>query len=485
LSATAAKNIHKSHHAPTTTKNPKNHKQTTNQQLTTQNHDLILSTRIKGTQLQNTITTDHHPDGFTPIVGSRLKYPQPTVTSRSYNSRNPKRTTNQQLTTQNHNDLILSTRKGEGCKTLAHNNHIQPNTTHDDPYPASQFIQVSNHKPATPRNTITAHNPIPPPLTGNRKCIVCIRRKDDTDQQCQQKPRSLTPTASCTPSLITDTIAPLKKNPTPLTKCNPTQTTNESISSLSAFPCLLSIGSGVAHQLKSQLGNNSLTSLPIEGCSRLGTTGNQQPSDTKDDILPDLPSCNEALFSSLTTHTIRQNSIPYSRAYRYRTFCTTYGKPVKPGSIWHFRSSRHSLLQHSSEATETLQMQQVLLGASTNTKYIRTPSPTTAKPFTALRTYANDTNQQTLPTIYIREPGRPGPPWPPPTGATITHSHRFGKNFTVTRLSHHARPHPIYLPHPTAAMTRATLHTHDIRQYFIRSFWPQPQTAAKNLLRPP
>jgi len=36
-----------------------------------------------------------------------------------------------------------------------------------------------------------------------------------------------------------------------------------------------------------------------------------------------------------------------------------------------------------------------------------------------------------------------------------------------------------------AATIRAKLHTHNIHQYFTRSLGPQPQTAAKNLLRPP
>jgi len=169
-------------------------------------------------------------------------------------------------------------------------------------------------------------------------------------QQCQQKPFSLTHAASCV-SLITDTIIPLMKNPTPPTKCTPMLTTKHFISSpSSAFPYLLFNDPAPAHQFKSLLSNNSLTSLPIECCSRFGTTGTQQPSDTTDDISPDLSSINKGLFFSSTTHppntTIRQNSIPYLRAYRYRTFCTTYGNPVKPGSIWHFRSW-HYLLQHS------------------------------------------------------------------------------------------------------------------------------------------
>jgi len=53
------------------------------------NDNGISNGSITGTQLQNTITTDH-TDGFTPIVcDSRQKYSQ--VTSRSYNNKKPKK----------------------------------------------------------------------------------------------------------------------------------------------------------------------------------------------------------------------------------------------------------------------------------------------------------------------------------------------------------------------------------------------------------
>jgi len=186
-------------------------------------------------------------------------------------------------------------------------------------------------------------------------------------------------------------------------------------------------------------------------------TGTQQPADTKDDISPDLSSYNKALFFSPTMHppniTFPQNSIPYSCPYQYRTFCTTYGNPVKPGSIWHFHSWDY-LLQHTSKHTEILQqyhMQQVLPGSqrtSTITKYI-----TTGKSFMTPCTHTT-TNpspntkpiHQTL-NIYTHEPDRPGPPWPLPTTHTDTVI-ALTKNlqpFTVTRLSH-ARPHLAYLP---------------------------------------
>jgi len=202
-----------------------------------------------------------------------------------------KQTTNWQLTTQNHNDLTLSTRKGEGCKTSARNNHIQQIITHDDPYPELRLIPVNNHKPDTPRHTTTAPNPIPPPFTGNRKRTACIRRKGDTDQQCsQQKPHFPALTAvSCAPSLTRDTIVPLMQNPTMPTKYNPTQPTKAFISSPIASPCKIHNDKGPAHQLKSQICDNSLTLLPIECSSRLGTTTTQQPFDIKDDTSTDPP----------------------------------------------------------------------------------------------------------------------------------------------------------------------------------------------------
>jgi len=397
---------------------------------------------------------------------------------------------------------------------------------------------VNNHKPDTPRHTTTAPNPIPPPFTGNRKRTACIRRKGDTDQQrSQQKPHFPALTAvSCAPSLTRDTIVPLMQNPTMPTKYNPTQPTKAFISSPIASPCKIHNDKGPAHQLKSQICDNSLTLLPIECSSRLGTTTTQQPFDIKDDTSTDPPSCNEALLLSSATNppntTFRRNSIPYSRAYRYRTFCTTYGNPVKPGSIWHFRS-RHHLLQHPSAPTVILRryhLQQALTELQRtppNTKY--TSPTTTTKPF---KTPRNDTsttapsldtqpNMQILLTIYIRELGRPGPPWPPPTNhtgvrvdlrtPTVIALENSPRPPTATRPSH-ARPHPIHLPrvhllvalctdtqtlnsslyhqylsrwftYLTTAMIRAKLR--DIRQYYNRRPGPQPQTAAKNLLRPP
>jgi len=402
-------------------RNNKSQEFVNNKSQETNDNGILDGISITGSQLQHTIMTDH-TDGFTPIVcDSRQKYSQPTFTPRSYNKKNQKQTTNQQLTTQNRNDLILSTRKGEGRKTSAHNNHIQQITTHDDPYPELRLIPVNNHKPDTPRHTTTAPNPIPPPFTGNRTRIACIRRKGETDQQrSQQKPHSPALTAvSCAPSLIRDTIVPLMQNPPLPTNCNPTQTTKAFISSPIAFPCKIHNDKGPAHQSKSQICDNSPTLLPIDCSSRLGTTVTQQPSDIKGDISTDPPSCNEALLFSSATNPLnsRRNSIPYSRAYRYRTFCTTYGNPVKPGSIWHFRS-RHHLLQHPSEPTVILRryhLQQApteLQRTPPNTKYT---SPFKSRNDKTAPSLDTQLNMQTLPTIHIREPGRPGPPWPPPT----------------------------------------------------------------------
>ncbi len=517
---------------------------------------------VTGYTLPQIPTTDITA-GFTPIVCSRR-----TSTPHTSLSNILPTTTTPQLDIQINIDLPPYDPKGFTAKqstVCAHRN----GDTHHIPYrtnPTNTSATYNKLLPASPR---TANNPIPENCgnnipahhpnnattpNSNRRCIVRIRRKGDTTKPRHQK-TTCNPPSTVTPRVLprcTDrkgqTPSILMHHPT----LDPTQTNSTPPAPTIASTCHTNDDQLSAPQQNPSTGSNQTTILMNNCHQQITKTAIQQTSDSVETILSSgKPSCNDSEASDPSTSrttiivaTNNQHNPPYSRAYRYKNFCSTHGNPVKPESIWHYRIRNFAKEESPFTVNPRHHTQFRIPKTSTYQKqaqfYTATPSQTPRTPLspditTALLpaiqvrymlppietgkppciTPLPDTkqNQQTLPISYIREPGRPGPPWPPPPthtdadfGPPTPTLTKPSRPFTVTRLSH-ARPHPNYLPrlhlctqtlyqdlcpyhryirrwlmHPT--MIRATLHTHDIRQKFIRRPGPQPQTAAKNLRRP-
>jgi len=283
---------------------------------------------------------------------------------------------------------------------------------------------ANNPIPENRGNNIPAHHPNATLPNSNRQCIVCIRRKGDMTKPHNQKP-TCNPPSTVTPCVLprhTDrkgqTLSILMHYPT----LDPTQSNSTPPAPTITFTCHTNDDQLLAPQQNPSIGTNQMT-LSMNNChQQITNNAIQQPSDSVEAIPSSgKPSCNdsEASDSSISRTTIivatniQHNPMPYSRAYRYKNFCSTHGNPVKPESIWHYRI--RNFAKEDSPFTinpwhhTQFQMESQRPPCTTNkNNYTATPSQTP-------RTLSPDITTALLPAIQVQymflpqieSPGKP------------------------------------------------------------------------------
>jgi len=211
----------------------------------------------------------------------------------------------------------------------------------------------------------------------------------------------------------------------------------------------------------------------------------------------------------MTTTTTQHHTTPYSRAYRYTSFLNTHDTRVLPLSIWHhrIRYSHHQVHYSPQWGRPTTHLRSHLLqflsdgtkSTQNSSREIPHSDVTSTKEPTALLPDLLIWYQNLAPIIYyIRDAGRPGPPWPPPTKflrvPTPTANTDLSTDPTATRPSRAWQPTDLLTSETLRAIALFTCQYHHIhlsRQPKLLWYTPKrvttttPTTADKNLLRPP
>jgi len=526
-------------HLPYTT--PARLDQRTNKSQEITENIIVSGTYFKNNQLQQ-VTTTETSDGFTPIVCSSPNYPQSTLTPHSYYSNTSTPNTTQQPTTKDHSDFFTSHdttshqpnrsidrvhRKGDPPHNHHRSNRTPTNKSHDNLLPTPPHPTTSTLIPAHWSNNIPAPNSLATPIL-NRSRIVRVRRKDDTAQPRNPKQLS-TPASIAAPSVSSRGIDwQGHRKDRLMHHLNSKTASTNSISSASTTASTRHINDDAKTLTPQQNLPTGITPMESSStiiCHQHVNKATQQQPDSEDIPTGVKSTCKNSApsFSKpQTDNDLQLYPTPYSRTYRYKNFRNTHDTtPAQPGSIWHHRIRyqyyRYQLQNTHLQRRPTEHLRSHPLRHNEAVGTSTTPTTSTATHMT--QRYTIDTTTAPLPVLpwyqnlpltvysYFYDDGRPGPPWPPPTHNNkllrvlsmsdtkdpLSTRPGFPQNPTDIRSSRTIHNKQLHPTDPTQAdrtqlqadKIRAKLHTHDIRQHFIRNIGPQPSTSDKNLLRPP
>jgi len=323
------------------------------------NRNSILKGNYATNQQPQSEPTIDITDYFTPIIRNcKPKVPQSTARTLTSNHRNTHISAKtQHLAPQGHHGILpppatngLQTKRSpdrEGCNGEPTNPmHCNPRTnkgnshdkTHLEPLPSTAI----NPHPEHCSNTIRSPNPSTTLRIHNRLRFVRIRHKGDTNKPRHQKqPCTLPPTvvsgdlpqSTARQEDITDLMNHLHSDST--------QTNSILRYPMNATTINNTDDKLAAHHQNPLTQATTLHSSLTNCCYSVGNTSFQQQPEIKGTYPPVEPVRNNLMPSFSATNiiaaNIQHNSMPYSRVYRYKKFCSTYDIPVKPGSMWHYQ----------------------------------------------------------------------------------------------------------------------------------------------------
>jgi len=210
--------------------------------------------------------------------------------------------------------------------------------THNKPRQALLYPTTSNLHPKHCSSTICSLNPIMTSPTNNRQHIVCIQHKVKLVKPCYQK-------QLCTlPSTVISGIpsqSPARQGNTSDLMQHPHSDLPQTKSTLQ-YPMIATINNItddmlLAYHENQPTSTTTLTSSMTNQCYSIGNTTFQQQPEIKGTHPPEEPSMSPFSATNIAATNMQHNPMLYSRAYRYKNFCSTHGNLMKPGSIWHYQ----------------------------------------------------------------------------------------------------------------------------------------------------